>query len=246
MAKYYLPNRIHVLARKEDLETVRLEGKVAIVLDILFATSSIVAAFAHGAARVIPTMDGEAALAESKRHPAGSYLLTGELHAITLEGFAPSSPLALVEHGVRGKTLIHSTTNGTIALKEAAGALHVYAGALLNAAAIVEHVRTHHPDAPVVVVCAGSMGNFNLEDFYGAGYFVDLLAKSSDGTADLSDSAQVARTLFRSGKPAETLKDCRVGRIMVGRGDAREVEFAAQLSAMDVVPVLKGGALVLM
>ena len=42
--------KIHVLLKKEELDSQRLPGKVVIVLDILFATSSIVAAMAHGAA----------------------------------------------------------------------------------------------------------------------------------------------------------------------------------------------------
>ena len=59
-----LNHKLHVLARKEELDTVRLPGKIAIVLDILFATSTIVTAMAHGARRVIPTLDGDAARAE--------------------------------------------------------------------------------------------------------------------------------------------------------------------------------------
>jgi 2-phosphosulfolactate phosphatase len=238
-----LNHKLHVLGRKEDLDSVRLPGKVVIVLDVLFATSTIVTALAHGAARVVPTMDGAAARAESERHPAGSFVLAGELHAVTIEGFAPPAPLALLAHGVRGKTVIYSTTNGTIALNEAAGAEHVYAAALVNGAATVEHVLARHPDRTILIVCAGSMGNFNLEDFYGAGYLVDLFAKSLGAGADLSDAARVARTLYASGKPFETLADCRVGRMMIERGLIEEVKYAAQLSALDTVVGLDGGHL---
>ncbi|OQY67018.1 MAG: hypothetical protein B6D47_11230 [Rhodocyclaceae bacterium UTPRO2] len=50
--------KIHVLLKKEELDAQRLPGKTVVVLDILFATSSIVTALAHGAAEVIPTLDG--------------------------------------------------------------------------------------------------------------------------------------------------------------------------------------------
>ena len=53
--------KIHVLLKKEELDAQRLDGKVVVVLDILFATSSIVTALAHGATEVIPTLDGRAA-----------------------------------------------------------------------------------------------------------------------------------------------------------------------------------------
>ncbi len=78
--------RIHVLLKKEELDGQRLPGKVVIVLDILFATSSIVAALAHGASEVLPALDGDAALQAAAGRAAGSYVLSGELNAVTLSG----------------------------------------------------------------------------------------------------------------------------------------------------------------
>jgi len=87
-------HRIHVLGRKEELDAVRLPGKVVIVLDVLFATSTIVAALGHGAPSVIPALDEAAARAEGARHAPGAYVLAGELYAETLPGFAPPTPRA--------------------------------------------------------------------------------------------------------------------------------------------------------
>ena len=237
-------HRIHVLGRKEDLDAVRLPGKVVIVLDVLFATSTIVAALGHGAPSVIPALDEAAARAESASHAPGAYVLAGELYAETLPGFAPPTPLALVEHGVAGKHVIYSTTNGTVALHGASAADHVYAAALLNGRAIVDHVLARHPDRTILILCSGSLGNFNLEDFYGAGYLVQLLAERLGEQADFSDAARVARRLFRSGDPVATLTDCRVGRMMTERGLAHEIAYAAQLSALAVVPRLAAGRIV--
>ncbi len=237
-------HKIHVLGRKEDLDSVRLPGKVVIVLDVLFATSTVVAALAHGAPSVIPALDEAAARAEGARHAPGTYVLAGELYADTLPGFAPPTPLALVAHGVAGKHVIYSTTNGTVALQGAAAADHVYAAALLNGRAVVEHVLARHPDHTILIVCSGSLGNFNLEDFYGAGYLVELLAERLGREADFSDAARVARVLFRSGDPVPTLTDCRVGRMMAERGLAHEIAQAARLSTLAVVPRLEAGRLV--
>jgi hypothetical protein len=44
--------KIHVLLKKEDLDNQRLKGKVVIVLDILFAITSIVAVLAHRAGKL--------------------------------------------------------------------------------------------------------------------------------------------------------------------------------------------------
>ena len=76
--------KVHVLLKKEELDAQRLEGKVVVVLDILFATSSIVTALAHGATEVIATLDGRAAQAAAATYPEGSYVLSGELNADTL------------------------------------------------------------------------------------------------------------------------------------------------------------------
>ena len=38
-ARIELNHRIHVLTRKEELDGVRIPGKVVVVLDILFATT---------------------------------------------------------------------------------------------------------------------------------------------------------------------------------------------------------------
>ena len=239
-----LSHKIHVLGKKEDLQTVRLPGKVVIVLDVLFATSTIVTVLAHGANCVVPALDERAARAEGTRRPEGSYVLAGELLAETLDGFAPPAPLALVSHGIRGKDVIYSTTNGTVALNEAAAAEHVYVAALLNGAAVIERVLTRHADRTIVIVCSGSMGNFNLEDGYGAGYLVELLCKSLGDRADLSDAARAARALFRSGRPLETLLECRVGRMMASRGLTHEVEHACRLSSLHVVPFMHDGKVV--
>ncbi len=223
---------------------MRAPGKVVFVLDVLFATSTIATALAHGATAVIPAANESAARAEGARHAAGSFVLAGELYAETLPGFAAPTPLALLDHGVAGKDVIYSTTNGTTALQAASGAAAVYAAALLNGRAVVEHALAAHPEATILVVCAGSIGNFNLEDFYGAGYLVALIVERLGARVDLSDAARAARTLFRAGDPVATLHESRVGRMMTDRGLAHEVEYAAQLSTLDVVPRLDGGRVI--
>ena len=77
-----LNHKVHVLFRRQDLDTVKLEGKVVVVLDVLFATSTMITALAHGASAVVPTLDGESARAEAKGLLAGSYVLSGELEHV--------------------------------------------------------------------------------------------------------------------------------------------------------------------
>jgi 2-phosphosulfolactate phosphatase len=245
-ARIDLNHKLHVLTKKEELDSVRVPGKVVIVLDILFATTTMVTALAHGAKEVVPVLDESAARAQAKQLLENSFVLAGELYAETLPGFAHPAPLSLLEHGVEGKTLIYSTTNGTVAMTQATRASRVYCGALLNARRLAEHIVAHHPRETVLIVCSGSGNNFNFEDFYGAGYFVECFSKFLGIQADLSDAAKAALALYRHAKAPEALLDCRVGRMMAARGLAREVEFACRRDVYPVIPVLENGKLALL
>lgn len=237
-----LNHKVHVLFRREDIDMVRLENKVAIVLDVLFATSTMIAALAHGARAVVPTLDEAGAREAARRFDPGGVVLSGELYAETIAGFVAPTPLELIEQGVRDKTLIYSTTNGTVALRQASPAAHVFAGALLNAGAIVRHIARHHPSSTILVICSGSMGNPNLEDTYGAGCFVDLIAREL-GERDLSDAAHTARALYLGEDAESALLRGRVGQMMIARGRSDEVRYAARTSFLDVVPELVDGEL---
>jgi 2-phosphosulfolactate phosphatase len=239
-ARIDLNHKVHVLTKKEELDSVRVPGKVVVVLDILFATTTMVTALAHGAREVLPVLDEGAARLAAQQFSDNDFVLAGELYAETLPGFAHPAPLSLLEHGIEGKSVIYSTTNGTVAMMQPARAARVYCGALLNARALAEHILAQHQGETVLIVCSGSGNNFNFEDFYGAGYFVECFLEH---VGDLSDAAKAALALYRHAKAPEALLDCRVGRMMAARGLAREVEFACRRDALPVVPALEAGRL---
>jgi 2-phosphosulfolactate phosphatase len=236
--------RVQVLARKEDIDPARLAGRVFIVLDILFATSTIVTALAHGARSVLTAPDGATARILARDRPAGSFVLAGEHLAQTIDRFAPPTPLALLEHELAGRDLIYSTTNGTVALAALAGAADVYAASLLNGRATVAHVLERHAGQRIVVVCSGSVGHFNLEDWHGAGHLVDLIVKASAASADLSDAARAARRGYLASSALAALLEGRVGRMFSARGLSHEIEYASRCDLHDIVVRREGDALV--
>jgi len=238
-AQIELQHKIHVLTKKEELDSVRVQGKVVVVLDVLFATTTMVAVLANGAREVVPVLDEAAARACAQG--IGECVLAGELYAETLPGFAHPAPLALIAHGVRDKTVVYSTTNGTVAMTQAAGAARVYCGSLLNARPLVEHIVARHRRETVLILCSGSGNNFNYEDFYGAGLFVEHFARAIGDGADLSDAARAARELYRHARLPDALLECRVGAMMVKRGLRREVEYACRVDSLPVVAALEEG-----
>ena len=235
-------NKVHVLLRKEDFNADRLTANVVVVLDILFATTTIVTALANGATEVIPAIDEHDAREKAKPFAAESIVLSGEKMIHAIEGFVTPLPLALTEVGVNGKRVIYSTTNGTVALSQSAIAPHVYAACLLNGAATIAHIQKQHADESVLIVCSGSAGGMNLEDFYGAGYIVDQLLGKLDPDRDLTDAAQSSLRLYRTHDAFDCLISSRVGRIMQRSGVEDEVKYAAQLGVVPLVTKLLQGA----
>jgi 2-phosphosulfolactate phosphatase len=231
---------VHVVVKKEDVDSTRLPGRVVIVLDILFATTTIVTALEAGAAAVIPAEDQHEARRIAAALPGGGFHLAGEDHLAAISGFASPLPLELTRvPGFAGKPLIYSTTNGTVALRHSQGADAVYAAALLNAQATLDHVRTHHPAKPIVIVCAGSAGALNLEDFYAAGCLVALLARGVDPTRDLSDTALAAWATYRASDAWSAIASSRIGRIVCGVGNEDEVRHASQMNTVNLVAMLR-------
>jgi 2-phosphosulfolactate phosphatase len=78
-----------------------------------------------------------------------------------------------------------------------------------------------------------------VEDLLGAGAVLDAVPDEA-----LSAEAQVAVGAFRACRPrlADVLRSCTSGRELAGRGYADDVEWAADLDASPVVPILVNGA----
>lgn len=238
--------RVHVVVKKEDIDVSRLEGCVVIVLDILFATTTIVTALEAGATAVIPAEDQHEARRIAAALQPGSYVIAGEERLAAIDGFATPLPLELSRTPeLAGRLLVYSTTNGTVALRRSRRAVAVYAASLRNASATLAHVAAHHAMEPLVIVCAGSSGALNLEDFYAAGCFVSLLGSSVlDPARELSDTALAALAVFRAADARTALAASRVGRIVRGAGRDDEVAHAAQVDASVLVAMQVGDRVV--
>ena len=231
---------LHVLVRREDIDPARLAGRVVVVIDVLFATSTIVHVLGAGASAVYPARDDGDAHAAAACRPGA--VVAGEYMARTLPGHAPATPLALALHLAGGSELVYLTTNGTRAIAACAGAAAVYVGALGNAGALARQVAARHPGQPVLLLCAGSLGRFSLEDFIGAGHLARALRAAGDYAP--SDAALAAEFASLGIDPGEALSTSRVGRMLSAVGLGAEIAHAAACDTCDVVPVLRDGVLV--
>jgi len=207
-----------------------LSATTCVVFDVLRATSSMVTALAHGAAAVYPVRTIEDALAVKAQLPDA--ILGGERHGELIDGFdLGNSPL---EYCVlmQDRTVISTTTNGTIALRACDRAERVLVGALLNLGALVSEITAREPER-LLLVCAGTFETFALEDAYAAGL---LLAKLAPRDGTLSDSANAVLSIAHHlADPVAALYAARNGQVLREKGRGAEVEWCAQVSRFNVV-----------
>ena len=210
-----------------------LRGKVAVVVDILRATSTIVTALGEGISHVFPvaTLEECAALGQAQ-----GCLTADERDGLPAAGFdLGNSPFGFLEAGrpLRGRALAISTTNGTTALRRSLAAEAVVCGAFLNLQAVADFCRQQRRD--VLVVCAGWKGQFCLEDTVFGGALAARLAPGFD--VHNSDAALAARHLWQQAEadlPAYLLQSAHVRRLNSLEA-SQDFEFCMQLDTYPKV-----------
>ena len=239
--------KIHVLFKKEEIDAAQMkDDKIAIVFDILLATSTITACLEAGARQVIPVLDVAEAKVVAERFNSIDICLAGEDRGLSIPGFMDPTPLYLKEK-VSDKTVVLLTTNGTIAIRKSADAHHVYISSLLNVPAVVEQVRKVHKNETIVLVCSGSQNQFCFEDFYGAGYFVSEMAKQyGEIELDMSDHALAAMVLYESAATGTTelMKQTRVGKMLTTYDYQEDLAYISQQGISTVIPKLINGTII--
>jgi 2-phosphosulfolactate phosphatase len=196
---------------------------VAVVVDVMRATSTIVQALASGWERVYCAPGIEEA--RRVRDALGEGLLGGERDAVQIPGFdLGASPREVREP--RGSTLIMSTTNGTRAIVTAAESCEtVLLGSLLNLDAVAAAVRERGED--VVIVCAGWKDLFAIDDAYCAG----RITRELEGART---DAAVAAEVIAGAFPRSI--DGINARTYGPPGLEEDIAWVAQDNLLEVVP----------
>lgn len=237
---------LHVILSKEEVQPEKIDANtIVVVFDVLLATTTIAAVLHYGATEVIPVMNGEEALELSEGLEDSAPILTGEYGGKTIEGFVDPLPTYLKDI-VAGKTMVLSTTNGTVAIGNVKAAKGIYAAALINAEAVAEEIVRNFPHHKLLIVCAGgTMGRFAMEDFYGAGCFIDKLIKQ-DAKWELTDAANTALLFYQGNetKSEEILRNCETGKMMIEMGLETDILFASKQGIISTVPQYETGKMI--
>jgi 2-phosphosulfolactate phosphatase len=234
--------RIHVALGPSDFPDCALAGGSALVVDVVRATTSVVAAFGAGCRRIIPVAD-EAAARRRAADEAGA-LLAGERGGDMIAGFdLGNSPREFTAERVGGRTVILTTSNGTHAMLAAAPARRVAVAALSNAGAAARWAAAGGLD--LTVLCAGDTGALSLEDAVCAGIVVRRVAAAVPGAAP-TEAAMLAAHLaaFYEGRLERLAGDSRWARRLVAAGHQEDIPVCLALDSSDRVPTLEDGVVI--
>lgn len=205
-----------------------ISAPLAVVIDVLRATSVICQSLAAGFGRVICVGEVEQALALA----GPGVVLGGERENVRPEGFDyGNSPREYADVDGAGRTLVLTTTNGTrLLLAAAARCETVLVGSLLNLDAVVSAVRAGGADE-VAFLTAGVSGAFAIDDVYVAGRLAEAVGGEPDESA--SAAIRLAHT-FASAEDGIGGGQSAANIRQVGLGE--DIPWCAQESLLALAP----------
>ncbi|HET8654755.1 MAG TPA: 2-phosphosulfolactate phosphatase [Longimicrobiaceae bacterium] len=230
--------RLDVYLTPGEITPADLADRAVVVIDILRATTTIVQALSSGAKSIYPVASIEEALRLANNFGRDEVLLCGERKCLPIEGFdLGNSPREFTPDRVAGKTLVMSTTNGTMAMSMTGSAARVTIGALLNLGTVVEDLAASGQEP--VFLCSGREKHFALEDTICAGLMAERLIRTHPGEWSLNDGARAAMALARELGASETLfEQTAAGRGIIEAGLDGDLAFCARTDVLDILPVL--------
>jgi len=220
-------------------------GRTAAVIDVLRASTVCAVAFSNKAKEIYPADSLQKAEELADRLAGIRPLLCGEREGKIVPGYdLGNSPLEYTPDKIAGRTLIHCSTNGTVALAAAAQAGHRFMAGLVNTRAVVEEIARVGLD--VALVCGGKEGTFAIEDAFGAGRIIALLTEYFPEVRLGNDHAGTAEYIYQKNQddPLTLVQHCQHGRYLAGLGFQRDLEICAQLDTVPVVPRMAGETLI--
>ena len=218
----------------------KLDPDIAVVIDVLRATTTIAWALKNGADSIQVFADLDLLKKSAKKWDVNKRLMLGERGGKKIEGFdLGNSPLSVTRKTVLGKRLFMSTTNGTKSLKKVQHAKHLFAMGLPNRKAIAEKIISLNSEN-VIILGSGWEGSYSLEDSLAAGALTSYLKKNCNYEVNiLNDELQAALALWDSWKNEilRCLKTATHGKRLTSLGDYEDdLKCCSELDCLDIVP----------
>jgi len=232
--------RLDVFFGAHFITPADIQGRVLLLLDVLRASTTVAVALANGARAVIPFESSDEVIARAKQFERSDVLVAGERKMHTIPGFdLGNSPREYTAETVEGKTVLLTTTNGTVALAGLQGARDVLVASYVNYSAVSAMLRAAaRGAADVTIVCAGRDRQFALEDAACAGRYTRGVTKRL-ANVRLNDAAQACCLIDkRYGDRLDQLfEDSEHGRALAEAGFSDDLAVCAAVDSHPVIPI---------
>jgi 2-phosphosulfolactate phosphatase len=230
-----------------------LRGGIAVVVDVLRATTVMIHALAAGCEAIVPCLEIDEAKAIASGMPSGTALLVGERQGLPIPGFdLGNSPGDFTSEVCQEKTLVMTTTNGTRAILASVDAERVYIASFGNLRATaaelsVQFLKKDHRH-PVHIICAGTDGHISFEDSLLAGALmgeIDVTKQQFSGLFGNDEALMVisqwndAERLLDKRPLSSLLTSGRGGKNLDGIGLGADIEAASQVDHLPLVAMLE-------
>ncbi len=213
---------------------------IAVVIDVLRATTTISWALKNGADSIQVFSDLDLLRDNAKRWDADKRLMLAERGGKKINGFdLGNSPLSVTTEKVQGKRLFMSTTNGTRSLKKVQNVKYLFAMALPNRKVVAERIMSLN-QKNVIILGSGWEGSYSLEDSLAAGALALYMQENLNYEINISNDelyASIALWSHWKNDILGCLKTATHGKRLTSLGDYEDdFKCCAELDCLDIVP----------
>lgn len=202
-----------------------------IIVDVLRASSTIVAALWAGAREVIPVEDGDEALALGEKMDA---VLIGERHGVKIGGFDyNNSPTEILGADVKDRTVVITTSNGTRIVVE-----NGVIGSTLNAGAVAEHVMALDRAYLLATNPMDSVEDLN------AAFLIEIMAQVLIRGRFTYEVERYVRSDAQCQELLEGIRHSPAGEKVSGLGYEKDVDMiCTDINRFPIVPIYRNGSI---
>ena len=217
-----------------------LDSDIAVVIDVLRATTTISWALKNGADSIQVFADLDLLKETAMKWDPSKRLMLAERGGKKIKGFdLGNSPLSVKKETVYGKRLFMSTTNGTKSLQKVQNVKHLFAMALTNRKAVAHKIISLNKEN-VSIVGSGWEGSYSLEDSLAAGALASYLEENCNYKVNIvNDELQASLALwdFWENDILKCLKTATHGKRLTSLGDYEDdFKCCSELDCLDIVP----------
>ncbi len=230
--------KIDIYSSHKNVPVRDIKNKSAVVVDILRSSTTLLTAFSNGLKRFL-VVDSPIDAPEYKADLNNDRVLMGgtEDH-LFITGFDAGDILEDYRPSVvSGKELIYYNVDTSPAIRKGCQARRLFLGGFLNMRALAEALVETGDD--IAIICAGTNGNFSIEDGIAAGNIVQAIMDL--GVApELSEYAFLLNNTYKSYQNdlLGAIEQSRAYRALLAMGLEMDIRHALTKDEYDFVPTL--------